>query len=443
MSRTLNRFRPALLLLGCTLMQSQASAHFVWVEPGSTPTSVKVCFGEYPEKEGSPLLEKIERVRAHALVAGARRELKGARQPDHYLFDGMAGAPVAVALLDYGILERPGTPPFLLRYEGQLIRGEGKPLSAADLGKWSRVETGLPLAATITPAPAGKIALQITLEGKPVQAEVTRVGSEAEQKLKTSPKGRLELPLGSGMQQLRIMAQDVRPARFEGKQGQFTRTYLSLMFEAAESAGSSAADNPVRLLHDAHEARANWGKDFPGFSADARFEINGRTVRGKITVGPDYDIKYDLGDREMENAIRPSFASLIMHRRGGSPTYQATWKDSAGHPLGRAINLNDEHKSFYRVRDRQILQVNRSMGSQRFTNNVFENEETKFGFLPRLWNVAYYDNQTNALIRVSTTRVTWTWAGDAFMPATLDTVNAHAEGTDVSRLTLSNHRLLK
>lgn len=432
----------ALCLLG---LSRPAAAHFVWVEPAPS-AGVKVCFGEYPEKEGSPLLEKIERVRVHALEAGGKRELKASRQSDHYLFAGMGSAPVAVALLDYGILERPGTPPFLLRYEGQLIRGEGKALSAADLARWSRVESGLPLRAALAPATGGKLALQVTLEGKPVQAEVTRVGSANEEKLKTSPEGRLELPLGQGWQHLRIMAQDAKPARFEGKDAQFTRTYLSLMFEAAgenSGAATKADADAVRILDEAHAARAHWGPNFPGFTADAVFSLNGQTARGRITVTADYNIQYDLGSKELENAIRPSFASLIMHRRAGNPTYQATWRDSETHPLGRAISLNDELKSFYRVRDRQIMQVNRRMGSQRFTNNVFENEETKLGFLPRFWNVAYYDNDTNALLRVSTTRVTWTWIGDVFLPATLETTNAHAEGTDASRLVLSNHRLLK
>lgn len=443
----MNGYATGALLALCVLgVARPAAAHFVWVEPAA-PGGVKVAFGEYPAREGSPLLEKIERVRVHALGAGAKRELKQSKQTDHYLYEGVGEAPVAVALLDYGILERPGQPPFLLRYEGQLIRGEGKPVSAADLARWSRVDTGLPLKATLSPASAGKIALQVTLQGKPVQAEVTRVGSENEEKQKTSADGRLELPVGQGWQHLRIMAQDAKPVRFEGKDGQFTRTYLSLMYEtagaSAAAAGSRTDAEAIRLLDEAHAARAHWGKDFPGFTADAVFSLNGQTARGKITVTRDYDIRYELGSKELETAIRPSFASLIMHRRGGNPTYQATWRDSETHPLGRAIDLNDELKSFYRVRDRQILQVNRRMGSQRFTNNVFENEETRFGFLPRFWNVAYYDNDTNALLRVSTTRVTWTWIGDVFLPASLETVNAHAEGTDVSRLQLSNHQLLQ
>ncbi len=223
-----------LTLAGCALFQSAASAHFVWVESAPNSDAVKVCFGEYPEvREGSPLLEKIERVRAHALGAGRRRELKQSKQGDHYLFAGLGNAPVATALLDYGVLAQPGNPAFLLRYQGQLIRGEGKPLSAVELGRWSRVETGLPLAATLSPTAGGKLTLQVTLDGKPVQAEVTRVGSSNEEKLKTSAEGRLEIPLSKGWQHLRIMARDAKPVRFQGKEGQFTETYLSLMFEFA------------------------------------------------------------------------------------------------------------------------------------------------------------------------------------------------------------------
>ncbi len=211
------------------------------------------------------------------------------------------------------------------------------------------------------------------------------------------------------------------------------------------AAAEKPAPDPeaVRVLDEAHAARANWPKDFPGFSADAVYQWNGRTAKGRITVSPDFRVAYELGDREAENRLRPSFNSLVMHRTGGSPHYPATWRDAETHPLGRAINLNDDYGSVYRVRDRQILQVNRSMGAQRFVNNVLENEKTKLGFLPRAWSVAYYETATNALLRVSTTRVTWTWHGDLFLPATMQVVVAHPEGTDVGELALSNHRMGK
>jgi hypothetical protein len=318
------------------------------------------------------------------------------------------------------------------------------------------METGLPLAVSFTAPSTDKLVLHVTLAGKPVTAEVAHRGPKDAEMAKavTGADGRLELPLRTGgWSHLRIKADDARPVSHAGKDARFTRTYLSLMFNAAAENGgatrAAAAVQPdaeaVTLLRTAHEARANWRPGFPGFTADAVYRANGKEARGTITVKSDFSIEYALGDKALETALRPSFASLIMHRRGGggSPEYQGTWRDEKPHLLGRAINLNDELGSFYRIRDRQILEVNRVMGSQRFTNTVLENETTKLGFLPRAWSVAYYEKDNNKLLRTSTTQVTWTWKGDIFLPASLQTVVAHDEGTDVSRLELTNHRLLK
>jgi uncharacterized protein DUF3386 len=450
------RLGPCFLALGlATLLPGAASAHFVWTEPAPTPgDAVRVYFGEYPDvRENSPLLDKVARVKVYAVDGKGRRELKQSRREDHFLYEGLGRSPVAVALLDYGVLQRGEGPPYLLRYEAQVLLGDGTPQPAQGLAALSRQETGLPLAVHLQAVGEESLSLRVTLEGKPGPAEIAFRGPKDREmrKEKTSPAGLLALPLtDGGWHHVRIMAEDGKPTQFEGKEARFTRTYLSLMFNAAgrqpaASAGKAVQPDAdaVQVLREAHAARANWGPDFPGFTADAVYRVNGKEARGTITVARDYTITYALGDKEAEGSLRPSFASLIMHRRRGSPEYQATWRDSEAHPLGRAINLNDELNSFYRVRDRQILQVNRVMGSQRFTNNVLENERTKLGFLPRAWTVAYYDREGNTLQRVSTTQVTWTWIGDVFLPATLQTVNAHAEGTDVSQLVLTNHRLLK
>ncbi|MGV3722116.1 MAG: DUF3386 family protein [Actinomycetota bacterium] len=446
------------LAAGCAAALSPvaASAHFVWAEPAVDSTGgVRVFFGEYPgTREGAELLEKVSRVRVYAVGRGERRELKRTRQEgDHFLYQGMGDAPVMVGALDYGVLERPGTPAFMLRYETQLLIGDGKPQSTAGLSQLSKAETGLPLTVSFVPTSADKLTLQVTLAGKPAAAEVSHRGPKDDDMVaaKTTADGRLELPLkASGWHHLRIKADDAKPVSHAGKEAKFTRTYLSLMFNAAldPAAAPRAAVQPnaeaVSLLRAAHEARANWRPGFPGFTADAVYQLNGKEARGTITVKSDFTIEYGLGDKELETALRPSFASLIMHRRGGgAPEYQGTWRDEKPHLLGRAINLNDQLGSFYRIRDRQILEVNRVIGSQRFTNTVLENETTKLGFLPRAWSVAYYEKDSNKLLRTSTTQVSWAWKGDIFLPATLQTVVAHDEGTDVSRLELTNHRLLK
>lgn len=440
--------------MASAVFPAAASAHFVWVEPApSTAGAARVCFGEYPTlREAAPLLDKVQGVKLYALDGKGRRELKQVRGENHFRYDGLENAPVVAGSLDYGILQREQTPPYFLRYETVLLRGEGQPLSPAELARLSRVKTDLPLSFTLQPSGAG---LQLTalLDGKPVVADVA-VGNPGEQelkKLRTSEHGTLELPVAStGWYHLRLSAEDGKPVTFQGKEGKFTRTYLSVMFQAEKPAGAAVVAktdaDAIKILKDAHEARAHWAKDFPGFTADAVYMWNGKQVKGTITVDSQLNIQYELGDQEAETSLRPSFGSLIMHRGGGddAPDYAANWKDNESHPLGRAINLNDKYGSWYRVKDRQILQVNRTMGpTMRFTTNVLENESGRHGFLPRAWTVSYYDTANNTLLRSSTTHVTWKWLGDVFVPATLQTVNAHNEATDVTCLMLTNQRLLK
>lgn len=487
--RWMLRLAPCLLVAGMLLAQRGASAHFVWAEtdPAGKNTA-RLCFGEYPTlREGMPLLEKVANVRAYALSPSGRRELKTERGENFIRTSGLEGAPVVVANLDYGVLARPNTPAFLLRYQSQLLLGDGKPLSTERLAQLSALKSELPVVVSLKAAGSDAVELTAWLNGKPVPAEVWHLGPKQAAALegkgakeedegasgateKTSPEGKLQLSLkDAGWYHLRVKVEENRPVTVDSPEGkkevQSTRTYLSLMFHSAGASGSGAAVKPatarlvnaapaagapktdaeaIQLLNEAHAARAAWGKDFPGFAADAVFQYGGKEVRGTITVDREYKITYALGDPEAEKALQGSFGSLIMHRRGGSPKYAANWRDNEVHPMGRAINLNDESESFYRIRDRQIMQVNRLMGPLRFTTNVLENERTPGNtFLPRAWTVSYYNRETGALVRTSATFSTWAWVGQVFVPAILETVNAGPDKNDVTELRLSNHRLLK
>jgi len=81
-----------------------------------------------------------------------RRELKTERGETFFRVAGMDGAPVVVADLDYGVLARPNTPPFFLRYEAQLLLGDGKPLSPEHLSTLSALKSELPLSVSLKPA---------------------------------------------------------------------------------------------------------------------------------------------------------------------------------------------------------------------------------------------------------------------------------------------------
>jgi len=153
---------PCLLVAGCCSAPRGASAHFVWAETDPAgKNAARLCFGEYPTlREGSPLLEKVARVRAYAGGReGPPRVEDGARET-FFRVAGMDGAPVVVADLDLRRAGAPNTPPFFLRYEAQLLLGDGKPLSPEHLSTLSALKSELPLSVSLKPA--GPDAVELT-----------------------------------------------------------------------------------------------------------------------------------------------------------------------------------------------------------------------------------------------------------------------------------------
>src|SRR5262249_18346566 len=145
--------------------------------------------------------------------------------------------------------------------------------------------------------------------------------------------------------------------------------------------------------------------------------------------------------------------SVIDHRIDNSAdldTPCAFLDDNAQHPLGRAIQvLNDELHSSYRIRDRQIIEVNRRMKDFRFTITVLENRLTaEKKYLPISFVVNNWDLQTGALRGSTAFHHTWRRVGAFDLPQEVVVVNAGAAESggaarplDARTLTLTNHQL--
>src|SRR5262249_265155 len=138
-----------------------------------------------------------------------------------------------------------------------------------------------------------------------------------------------------------------------------------------------------------------------------------------------------------------------------SETPCAFLDDNKDHPLGRAIRvLNDEFHSSYRVRDRQIIVVNRQMKDSRFTITMQENKLNKEKkYLPDSYGVNSWD-KTGALSSSAAYHQTWKRVGDFDLPASVTIVttkpdtpgadgSAPAGGQSTRSLKLTVHDLLK
>lgn len=223
---------------------------------------------------------------------------------------------------------------------------------------------------------------------------------------------------------------------------------LSLAVSPIFAADRPAADPAAtKLLTDARAARAVW-KDFPGFTADLQVNVEGKAIEGRVSVSSGGDVTLHLPDDEHARWARGALASVVGHRldNGGAATPCAFADDNADHPLGRAVRvLSDEFHSSYRIRDRQVIVVNREMKDARFSITVMENVENKEGkFLPVCFVVNTWDPKTNALTGSETHHQTWKRVGAFDLPESVLVVKATADGKQEARsLKLSNLQLTK
>jgi uncharacterized protein DUF3386 len=241
------------------------------------------------------------------------------------------------------------------------------------------------------------------------------------------------------------------------KDGTMKRSLLALVVAGVAVSAASAISAKVaapaagkedpaatKLLAEARAARAEW-VNFPGFSADVAVNLNGQVYHGRVVVDAKGKPAFTQLDPAAEKWAKPILASVVSHRLAGpaeTETPCAFVNDDADHPLGREIRLlsDDTHSSF-RIKDRQIMVVNRAMKDSRFTITMQENRTNAEGrFLPANYVVDYW-GPNGDLQRTEAHTQTWTRTGSFDLPLLARVITADRDVT-VRCLTLSNHKLL-
>ena len=442
-----------------------ARAHFVWLlpaEPGAKEPGVRLIFSDGLEPDRPELLKKVAHTKLFArgadgkevaVKAGEGKDALNVALPDGKLYE-VAG------VCRYGVTQRGSTGPFLLNYY---------PKAFAGLGRWQRGPEAflqpwgkLPL--EIVPVlDAEGSAVRVFWQGEPLAgAEVALLvpGEDKPVEGKTDAGGTflLTAPKKAGLYGVRARHTEKKAGELDGKKYTEVRHYATLVLRvpgppAARGAGTAAVkEKPAadaaatKLLADARAARATW-ENFPGFSADVEVTLDGKVTRGQVEVGAKGDVTLKLEKGAAAEWARPTLRSIVGHRLDSSAdldTPCAFADGNAHHPLGRAIRvLNDEFHSSYRIRDRQVIVVNRALRDTRFTITVMENRRNaEKKFLPVSYVVNTWAAEGGALRSSATHHQTWQRVGPFDLPQTATVVTASAGKLEARGLRLSNFRLL-
>ena len=436
-------------------LAAPAPAHFIWIVPGKVPVTAQMVFSDELGPDANVPITKIAQTEVFVRIAGKPVEFKKTEEKDHYHIVARPSPlpPVEFgAVCKYGVLSKKGDPYLLMYYAKATVGGawkEGKPAKG-----WDK----LPLEILEDKA----WTFHVLFHGKTVaDVELTAIvpGEQDPRVLKRHDDGTFHLgaiPAVAGMIGLRAKYIEKKAGEVDGKKYAEIRHYSTWTFASGEKgkivpAGAAPPAKPdpaaTKLLADARAARAVWN-NFPGFTSDLEVNVNGKIAKGRIDVasGGKLSLKLDTDDATRD-WTRRTIASLVGHRLPGTDldTPCAFLDNVELHPSGRAIRvLNDELHSSYRIRDRQIIEVNRVTKDVRFTITVLENTWTKEKqYLPVSYLVNTWDLKTNALVNSVAHHNAWTRIGAFDLPTTVRVVHAKSGELDNRLITFSNHQLIK
>lgn len=441
--------KPLLTALFVLALAAPAQAHFIWIVPTKASIAQMVFSDELAPDANVPIT-KIAKTEVVAYAGGKLANVQKREEKDHYLLVTLNNlAPLEyTAVCQYGVAGKKGDP-YLLNYYAKATIGKEAKLPADFKRKAMPLEI-------VEPKPGQ---FHVLWQGKSTsEAELTAIvpGETESRTLKANKDGAFELgamPNVAGLVGLRAKLVEKKEGELDGSKYKEVRHYSTWTF-AVRGKGKEKAEAPPKadpaatnLLADARAARAVWN-NFPGFTSDLVVNVNGKIAKGTADVASSGKLTLKLdADEGVRDWTRRTLASLISHRMPGNAedTPCAFIDNIEQHPSGRAIRvLNDELHSSYRIRDRQIIEVNRAMKDSRFTITVLENQWTKEKqYLPTSYVVNTWDLKSNALVSSIAHHNTWTRIGAFDLPATVRVVNAKANELDNRLLTFSNHQLVK
>lgn len=447
MIRTSSVVKSIVLFAGllCCVPSSDVHAHFLFIRIGEhaeAGRAADVFFSERAEAGDPRFVGKIAQTQLWMQQEPGKFESLSVRQGTDRLRAVLpsSGAASVTGFCEYGVLER--EVPFLLRYYPKAIAGSLSDVNSVKPND----KLALEIVATLA---ADSITVTLLDHGKPVpNATFTTVDDDlANEELKADETGRcVWKPSGRG--HFCVYAKVVRNEAGElaGKKYSEIREFPTLAFQwpLGRTDGDAAA---ITLFENAIASRATWHQ-FPGFSSDIEGTYDGRPFSGTAAIQKDGTVKLKIDQEVAATWVEDQLHSLVLHRmespRREKPVLRFADAD-VHHPLGRLVTfVGGRFASSYRVKDNQLVVVNRNLGKENMTITVLENTKTpEEKYLPHLYNVQYWDAASGNLVRTETFENRWQRTGSFDLPSENTVITSSSTGLSVRSFRLSKLELLK
>jgi hypothetical protein len=452
-----------LTLLFWALSSTWASAHFLFVRilpPAEGGRSAEVYFSELAEAGDPRFIEKVAHTQLWLQATPGKFEPLKVHQAHDRLRAWLpySGSLMVVGSCRYGVLARPNKTPFLLRHFPKAMAG------APDELNRMQPQGKLPLE-VVAVIDGDGLRFTALLDGKPLlKAEFITVDTSLKNVTLTADAdgNAAWKPAAPGNYAVYTRHTRKEAGEVDGKKYEEIRDFATIAF-SWPLARTDADPGAVALFEEAIAARASW-KEFPGFTAAITGNQDGRRFTGTVSINAKGEVRFSDSEPTREESVADwvyeQLESIVLHRLprpphpnppppgGREKTSRPVLRfaeDRNDHPLGRLLVFDGgKFASSYRIKDKQIMVVNRSMGKENMTITVQENDKNPEGlFLPRSYTVQYWDAATGELKRTETVQDRWQRVGSWDLPAMHTVTTATASGLSVRTFSMSKFELMK
>lgn len=170
------------------------------------------------------------------------------------------------------------------------------------------------------------------------------------------------------------------------------------------STSELAAASALELFRTAYDNRYTWDEQFPGYSAEVSVRYNQGLYHGLVRVKPDLSVAVaNIDNDSVRQLVANQLQMEVTHRKRvpfetvhSQHTFKLEKTDSTG--AAQIREVGDEAKSFYKVQNQKITQVNRVLGDVAVTVNTLGFETPPEGYLAAHYQSIFRNPQTGDLL---------------------------------------------
>jgi Protein of unknown function (DUF3386) len=163
----------------------------------------------------------------------------------------------------------------------------------------------------------------------------------------------------------------------------------------------STPNNARELFQTAYTSRYTWDEEFPGYSADVELVQAQTAYVGKIRIAPNLTIEVTgIADEQVQGGILTQLTDLVIlckrtafEELGVTDVTEITHEENVFEVLVKGVT-----DSKYKIRGREIIQIDRRIGNTSVVFEYHENFDTGEGYIPSRYNAIFCHAQTNQII---------------------------------------------